>query len=196
MRTRMTRAEQQQLTRERLLDATLGVVRSRGLHDATIEEITEIAGYTRGAFYAHFPSKEAAVLEVLELHADTQIDLFRERFLAAATEEAALAVLTSLMAPSSSRVSGLGYAELSAAISGSDELRGRARDLQHKLDLLFGECVEEICARRGQQPRLPRAELGSVVGALLGGLSDRARLDATFTADRVFVDALDLVIGS
>ena len=50
----------------RPLDATLGVVRSRGLHDATIEEITEIAGYTRGAFYAHFGSKEEAVLEVLQ----------------------------------------------------------------------------------------------------------------------------------
>jgi AcrR family transcriptional regulator len=192
----MTRAEQQQLTRERLLDATLGVVRSRGLHDATIEEITEIAGYTRGAFYSHFGSKEEAVLEVLELHADAQIDSFRAAVTGAATEQAAVAVLASLVRPSSSPGGGVEYAELAAAICRSDDLRVRARDVQHKLDLLLGECVEDICARRGQQPRLPRVELGAVVGALLGGLATRTRLGAELDAEQVFADALDLVIGS
>jgi AcrR family transcriptional regulator len=192
----MTRAEQQQLTRQRLLDATLGVVRMRGLHDATIEEITEIAGYTRGAFYAHFPSKDVAVLEVLELHADDQIDTFRAAVVGAATEEEALRVLTSLVRPASDQASSVDYAQLAATICRSDDLRGRARELQHKLDLLFGECVEDICARRGTQPPLPRAELGAIVGALVGGLAARTRLGSELTADALFLSALDLVIGA
>jgi AcrR family transcriptional regulator len=193
----MTRAEQQQLTRERLLDATLGVVRSRGLHDATIEEITEIAGYTRGAFYAHFGSKEEAVLEVLELHADDQVAAFRAAVMSAPTDEAAVAVLASLMGTSGSdRASGVEYAELAAKICRSDDLRARARELQSKIDLLLGECVESICERRGQQPRLPRAELGAIVGAILGGLASRNRLESDLQADRVFADALALVVGA
>ena len=193
----MTRAEQQQLTRERLLDATLGVVRSRGLHGATIEEITEVAGYTRGAFYAHFGSKEEAVLEVLEQHADEQIDAFRAAVTTAPSDEAAVRVLASLMAkPSSDRASGVEYAELAATICRSDDLRGRARELQRKVDLVLGECVESICARRGQRPRLPREELGAIVGAILGGLASRTRLEAQLDGDRVFADALELVVGA
>jgi AcrR family transcriptional regulator len=194
----MTRAEQQQLTRERLLDATLGVARRRGLHEATIEEITEIAGYTRGAFYAHFESKEAALIEVLELHADARIEAFRAAVLSAPSEAAALRVITSTLLPARDGTPErtLHHAELAAAIYRSEDLRTRARELQRSVELVLGECVEDLCARRGRPAPRPRAELGAVVGALIDGLTTRARLDPALEAGRLFETALEMVIGS
>ena len=41
-------------TRGRLLDAAFGVFATRGFGRASIEEVCEAAGYTRGAFYSNF----------------------------------------------------------------------------------------------------------------------------------------------
>jgi AcrR family transcriptional regulator len=65
-RRRLTRAEQQAETRTRVLDAAVRVFRKRGLYDATLEEISEAAGYTRGAVYSNFAGKEDLLLAVLE----------------------------------------------------------------------------------------------------------------------------------
>lgn len=45
-------------TREKLLEAGFRVLAREGLAGASIEEITEEAGFTRGAFYSNFASKE------------------------------------------------------------------------------------------------------------------------------------------
>jgi TetR/AcrR family transcriptional regulator, transcriptional repressor for nem operon len=45
--------------RTRLLDAALGVIRAKGYAATTVEELCRAAGVTKGAFFHHFPSKEA-----------------------------------------------------------------------------------------------------------------------------------------
>ncbi|HRA51435.1 helix-turn-helix domain-containing protein [Actinotalea sp.] len=45
-------------TRDRLLDAAFDVFADQGVHAATIEQITDHAGFTRGAFYSNFSTKE------------------------------------------------------------------------------------------------------------------------------------------
>src|SRR5579859_5100655 len=52
-------------TRVALLDAAAGVFARRGLDGATLEEIAESAGFTRGAVYHHFGSKEELFLAVI-----------------------------------------------------------------------------------------------------------------------------------
>jgi TetR/AcrR family transcriptional repressor of nem operon len=44
--------------RERLLDAALGVIRERGLHATSVDDLCTAAGVTKGAFFHHFASKE------------------------------------------------------------------------------------------------------------------------------------------
>jgi AcrR family transcriptional regulator len=65
-RQRMTRAEQREETRTRLLDAAITVCSRRGLQAATLEEISEAAGFTRGALYSNFQSKEELLLALFE----------------------------------------------------------------------------------------------------------------------------------
>ena len=65
-RTRLTRAESQARTRAALLDAAERVFVERGFHGASIELITEHAGYSRGAFYSNFQTKEQLFAELLQ----------------------------------------------------------------------------------------------------------------------------------
>jgi AcrR family transcriptional regulator len=64
-RKRRTRAEQQAETRRLLLAAAEDVFRRRGFSRSSVEEIAAQAGFTRGAFYSNFESKEALFIELL-----------------------------------------------------------------------------------------------------------------------------------
>ncbi|HUF54747.1 MAG TPA: TetR/AcrR family transcriptional regulator [Dehalococcoidia bacterium] len=52
-------------TRQRLLDAALGVFARNGFERATVDEIVREAGFSKGAFYVHFESKEDLFWEIL-----------------------------------------------------------------------------------------------------------------------------------
>jgi AcrR family transcriptional regulator len=62
---RLTRAERQQQTRDALLDAAARVFVRRGFQGSSVEEISAEAGYTRGAFYSNFTSKDEVLVELL-----------------------------------------------------------------------------------------------------------------------------------
>ena len=44
--------------RERVLDAALAVIRTKGYADTTVDDLCRAAGVTKGAFFHHFRSKE------------------------------------------------------------------------------------------------------------------------------------------
>jgi AcrR family transcriptional regulator len=62
---RLTRAERQAQTRRDLLDAAARVFVKRGFAGSSVEEISAEAGYTRGAFYSNFGSKNELFVELL-----------------------------------------------------------------------------------------------------------------------------------
>lgn len=79
---RMTRLQQQELNRRRVLAAARAEFSDRGFRKATVDDIAIRADLTRGAVYSNFPGKRALYLavlaeeaenagEVLNTHADT-----------------------------------------------------------------------------------------------------------------------------
>ena len=67
----MTRRRAQ--TRERLIAAAYEVFGELGIRDAPVELICERAGFTRGAFYSNFASKEELFLAVHQVQAQERI---------------------------------------------------------------------------------------------------------------------------
>ena len=65
---RLSRKEQQARTRATLISSATRVLARKGLSGASIDDITADAGFTKGAFYANFASKEAMFLELLDEH--------------------------------------------------------------------------------------------------------------------------------
>jgi AcrR family transcriptional regulator len=70
---RLTREESQARTRARLLESAVRVVATEGYEGASIDKIAEAAGYSKGAFYSNFSSKEELFLELLESHASQDV---------------------------------------------------------------------------------------------------------------------------
>lgn len=63
---RMSRAESQARTRKLLADSAVHTFTKRGYSAATVEEISENAGFSRGAFYANFADKSEIFLTIVE----------------------------------------------------------------------------------------------------------------------------------
>ena len=64
VRTRPTRDD----TREKLFEAAAHVFEEQGIGGASIEAIAAAAGFSRGAFYSNFTSKDELIIAMLEEH--------------------------------------------------------------------------------------------------------------------------------
>jgi TetR/AcrR family transcriptional repressor of nem operon len=73
--TRSTRAPRD-TARTRLLDAAIDVIRRQGLHATTVDHLCAAAGVTKGAFFHHFPSKDALAIAAAEHWGSTTGALF------------------------------------------------------------------------------------------------------------------------
>src|ERR1700743_319510 len=69
VRTRPTRDD----TREKLFEAAAKVFEEQGINGASIEPITPAAGFSRGAFYSNFDSKDELIIAMLEDHVEQSI---------------------------------------------------------------------------------------------------------------------------
>lgn len=68
VKQRMTRDESRARTRELLLESARRVFARGGYGGASVDVIAEEAGFSKGAFYSNFPSKESIFLELLARH--------------------------------------------------------------------------------------------------------------------------------
>src|SRR3954454_19188950 len=75
---RQTQPERRQKTRTRLLAAATRVFARHGYHAATLDEIAAEAGFTKGALYYNFASKEELFLALLDQHIASRVALLRE----------------------------------------------------------------------------------------------------------------------
>src|SRR5919109_4404819 len=69
VRTRPTRDD----TREKLFEAAARIFEDQGIGGASVEAIAAAAGFTRGAFYSNFASKDELIIAMLEDHVEQSI---------------------------------------------------------------------------------------------------------------------------
>jgi AcrR family transcriptional regulator len=74
VRTRPTRDD----TREKLFGAAARVFEEQGIGGASIEAVAAAAGFTRGAFYSNFKSKDELIIAMLEDHVEQSIARIRD----------------------------------------------------------------------------------------------------------------------
>lgn len=70
MKKRFTRAEKRERTREELISAADSLFTGQGFHATSVDEIALEAGYTKGAVYSNFESKEDLFFAVYERRAE------------------------------------------------------------------------------------------------------------------------------
>lgn len=186
-------------TRRRLLDAASEVFAERGFHGSSVEDICDRAGFTRGAFYSNFASKDDLVIELSSEHAAMLVERIRAAAGRDASPEAVLrgvfAALTS-EGPRTEQWFLLTTEFTLHAIRDVDARRAWARQ-QRRIRTTLVEVVDEICREHGV--RLPmatelfvRAAVALVQGSLTQRLVEPRSLPAGALEQAVLPLLLDL----
>ena len=154
---RMTRAEKQAATRAALLDAAAKVFVERGLQGASVEAISERAGFTRGAFYANFKNKEELFAELLQQRVYAAYRFMAEQQLAGEgpvpTARESAEVLAQIQANPDGRWLFRLWFELLAQASRDEEMRNLAKEFWSTNRALTAQVVEKSGSdRKGLTP--------------------------------------------
>ena len=172
--TRIPRAERKAQTRSELLAAARQVFVRQGFHAATLDEIADEAGYTKGAVYSNFRGKDDLFLALLEEHYEQRIRAHRELFEQLGSEDlhdARLAVARIMFAAYEREPAWWALvADFSTHASRHPELAGRLRGLREQFLEAMADLIDAVGERHATTYRLPTQEVARGVGALLRGL--------------------------
>lgn len=70
---RLSRSEKKEETRQKIKQSAMELFAARGMEAVSIDEISETAGYSRGAFYSNFSNREAVMEELISEGFDSDI---------------------------------------------------------------------------------------------------------------------------
>ncbi|QTR06429.1 TetR/AcrR family transcriptional regulator [Saccharothrix algeriensis] len=189
---RPTRAQSQQLTRERLVAAGRVVFLRRGYLAATVEEVAAEAGYTRGALYKHFGGKEGLWQAVLDARAQAHLSALRAAFDGASSRAELLAALAPPGPPDEEAARwSAAAAEVLAATARQPATAAAVVAAQRRHDEELAALLTRHCDRLGVGAALPPDRTVVVLGALGAGLALRRCVDREVDAAAVTADVLE-----
>ena len=171
-RKRLTREDSRELTTARLLEAAQKLIAKKGLEAASVENITAAAGYSRGAFYSNFNSKDDLFIELLRRdHARAMADFNALR--------SDTLPLEHIQARVSEIYSGL-YCGNESFMNWAEARMLAARDTRFrtKLNALLGEkrqqivdFIEYFYRRLGIEPTVPAVTMAMGFMSLVDGVT-------------------------
>ena len=170
---RMSRAQRKELTRELLLDAAIEVFAEKGYHGASLDDVADAAGFTKGAVYSNFTRKSDLFRALLERETE-RYDQALTRTVEAVPPELLPDVAAELLAdPESDQETRTLLVEFWLAAVRDPGLRP---SLLHTRDLV-GEAFEAKLQDAGAEPGFSGRELAVVFDALVTGLLMNRALD-------------------
>jgi AcrR family transcriptional regulator len=172
MKKRLTRAEKRERTHEELLLAAEKLFVERGFHATSVDEIAFEAGYTKGAVYSNFESKEDLFFAVYERRADRGLAEV-EQILSENGPAAGLELLASDAAQRRGRDDGwlAVYFEFWAHVVRRPELRQRFAKIHGRVAEPMTAAVERLAEERGIVMPVDARSLNVAMIAMVSGLS-------------------------
>jgi TetR/AcrR family transcriptional regulator, acrAB operon repressor len=178
--------EEAAATREQVMDAAEQVFRQRGVGHASLAEVADAAGVTRGAIYHHFASK-AELFEAMLARAEMPFDMAFDGAALPVTDPLGMARDTAVKAllhlTSCERVQNI-FEVAFLRCEYTDELAPvEKRHLQERTECLgFGKALLDQAVARGQLPPDTDTQLAShALYAFIGGvMRDWVQAPASF----------------
>jgi AcrR family transcriptional regulator len=186
-RQRRTRAEQRASTRDALIDAASEVFAERGFAAASVDAIADRAGYTSGAIYDHFGSKEGVLVAVVER-------LLAQEPLAFDADSSPSGDFTDQLrafgrtAARTTRDPGM-----AALVYEMYACMVRNPDLRERIGPLLGDRLAEMGAAIPTAGRLSGTDVVVLGQAILDGLQLRAALNPELVRDELFAEGFALL---
>jgi AcrR family transcriptional regulator len=183
MRTRPTREE----TRAKLFQAAAEIFERHGIGDTSVDAIAAQAGFTRGAFYSNFDTKDDLILAMLEDHGERSLLLHRALLKEHREPQDLIAALKSLKRHGDPLGhSPLLHIELILYVARAEK---RRPDLAKRLRARR-KLVAEVVATAVRRPRLDPDSLGALLVALEDGYRLHRLIDPATTPAVGFFDAV------
>ena len=191
---RPTREERKPQTRAELLEAAATVFARKGYRAASVDDVAAEAGYTKGAFYSNFESKE-------DLFAALVADRSKSWVLAVARgyagpgslDERLLAggeILTRLLEEESDWI--LLSFELWSQSIRDQKLRQRCADAYEECRTVIAELIGSIEEEHGMRSAMPADQIASLTIAMTDGFALQMLADPDRFPARVLADGLTL----
>jgi AcrR family transcriptional regulator len=190
-----TPERRRQRTREALLDAAAAVFASRGFQGASLDEIAETAGYTRGAIYKHFADKEELLHEVcVRLNERTFAEFDELPGIDRPWADLDFEDITSHWRAMVERDTDFRIVMIEFQLQAlrNPELRDRAKQFGRANLQAIAEYFSQRAAEAGEALPIPADDLAAVFGIASDGFAQAALLDPE--AARQFGVLLDLVV--
>jgi AcrR family transcriptional regulator len=185
---RLSRKEKQAHTRSCLMKSAAKIFARRGLQQASIDEVAEDAGFTKGAFYANFKNKEELFLAMLdESFADRLEEIDRvmqsDDALEAQARQAGIDFLRHVGAdPEWERL----FFEFAAYAARNEEFRQelvtRYRSLRDRIGDLYRRRVEEL----GVESPVPVEDIALMTFAMANGIALEKLLEPEAVSDELY----------
>jgi AcrR family transcriptional regulator len=195
---RLTRDQQRQQTRERLLTSALEVFEARGYADSSLEDIAERAGYTRKAVYSNFSGKSELLLEIVERRFQSHIDRIEALLDAETSPERKTIDVGSMFADYLSQEQAWGklFHEFCSVASRDEEIGSRFRAcFRARRDVLV-HLLEAEARHRGIALTVPIERFVMGILALFTGLSVEKMIDPEEVDEALFGQMLGLLVTS
>jgi len=163
-RKRLTREESKAQTRAYLLEAAAALFTRQGYEGTSVEQIAEEAGYTKGALYTHFESKEDLFAALLEGTVRAQIEDLRDRIAAEERPEARYLLLRELCARwGRDDEAAMLDAELRLAGARNPPLRAKLAPLADQLYGTLAGLIAAVAADAGVVLPLPPGDVAALL---------------------------------
>lgn len=153
-------------TRERLIDAAYRQFCEHGINGTSIEAICDDAGFTRGAFYSNFASKEELFFALADRENRMRLETLRERF-----DDAVAALGGTGGKPDPARIEGV-IADILAV-----QPENRQWSLLNSEFRLLAMRDPQVAPRFLESSQAFQHELASIVNAALGSVGLRFLID-------------------
>ena len=188
--TRISRQERKSRTRSELIAAARTVFMKRGFHGASLDEIAETAGYTKGAVYSNFAGKDDLYLALLDAHYEARVAAYADMLLDEGTFEDATRAVGRFMVASDLRDPDWlpTLAEFVAHAARDESLRQAYVRVRERFLAAIADVIEALCERHGLTLLVPPLEAARASSLLARGYSAERRLDPDAVSPEMFVE--------
>jgi len=188
VRTRPTRDD----TRDKLFEAAARVFEADGIGGASIEAIAAAAGFTRGAFYSNFKSKDELIIAMLEDHVEQSI---RRNLDILAQHDNLDDFIAALKTMDRSRQDPLGrspllHMEMILFVARAEKRRPELAKRLRAGRKLIADVIETTAKNSGKDPVLAPAWWGAIVLAMEDGFRLHRLIDPETTPADSFLRAI------
>ena len=188
VRTRPTRDD----TRDKLFEAAARVFEEQGIGGVSIEAIAAAAGFSRGAFYSNFKSKDELIIAMIEDHVARSI---RRNLDLLATHDNLADYIDALKSMDRSRQDPLArspllHMEMILFVARAEKRRPELAERLRARRKLIADIVETASRNSGKNGALNPAWIGAIVLALEDGFRLHRLIDPETTPADSFLRAI------